>query len=68
MLYFTKKDLHSDRTLYIIEICGRLYPQQREYFKTNNLKTYDLKIESLDKQNLKYRTFLIEKIELINNI
>ncbi|MBQ9072119.1 MAG: hypothetical protein IJY25_03070 [Bacilli bacterium] len=68
MIYFTKNDLHSNKTLYFVEICGRLFPQQREYLKTNSLEKLDKKIDSLDKQKLKYRVFLISKIEIANNI
>jgi len=67
MIYFNKKDLHSCKTLYFIEICGRLWPQQREYLKTNNYTNLCKKIENLDKQNLNYRLFLIEIDELSNN-
>ena len=65
--YFYKRDLSSCKDLYFVVILGRLYPQQKEYFKSNNFSKICKITDKLDVLNLNYNVYLL-KIDGIREV
>lgn len=64
--YLFRRDLHSGKTIYYIEVLDRQFRGQREYFKTNNVKTMYSICDNLEHSNLSYEVFQIDIDNIIH--